>query len=171
MPWLADHQVGGSSVFPAAGFVEMVLAAGSLRHPDQPVQIEDFEIRTPLILDVRHSKTVRLKLDEHGGHFLISSRDRLSDDPWQPHVTGRIAAQATRTQPPVPQVANDADIHLGTKEIYDAARKIGLDYGPAFQAVETVEGAGRLIATQLGLPASVEASLDKFLIHPCLLYG
>ncbi len=171
MPWLADHQVGGSSVFPAAGFVEMVLAAGSLRHPDQPVQIEDFEIRTPLILDVRHSKTVRLKLDEHGGHFLISSRDRLSDDPWQPHVTGRIAAQATRTQPPVPQATNDAEMHLGAAEIYDAARKIGLDYGPAFQAVEKVEGSGRLIAAQLGLPAAVEADLGKFLIHPSLLDG
>ena len=170
-PWLADHQVGGSAVFPAAGFVEMVLAAGSLRHPDQPVQIEDFEIRTPLILDARHSKTVRLKLDEHGGHFLISSRDRLSEDPWQPHVTGRIAAQATRMSPSVPLATNDAEIDLGAAEIYGAAKKIGLDYGPAFQAIEKVEASGRTISAQLGLPAVVEADLGKFLIHPCLLDG
>lgn len=170
-PWLADHTVGGSAVFPAAGFVEMVLAAGSLRHPDQPVQIENFEIRSPLVLDARHSKSVRLKLDEHTGLFVISSRDRLSEDPWQPHVTGQIAEQATRISPSVSQVSNDRSPDHSAAEIYDIAKRIGLDYGPAFQALEKVATYGRVIAAQLGLPSVVDADLNKFFIHPCLLDG
>jgi phthiocerol/phenolphthiocerol synthesis type-I polyketide synthase C len=169
--WLAEHQVGGSAVFPAAGFVEMVLAAGALRHPDQPVQIEDFEIRTPLLLDERHSKTVRLKLEEHGGQFLISSRDRLSEDAWQPHVTGRIAAQAGKSQPALPANDGEENLRLGSKEIYEAARHIGLDYGPAFQAIETVTACGRTLTSTLRVPETVEKDLSKFLLHPSLLDG
>ncbi len=170
-PWLADHQVGGSTVFPAAAFVEMVLAAGALRHPDHPVQIEDFEIRTPLLLDARHSKTVRFALDEYNGQFLIKSRDRLSEDPWQPHVTGRIAAQAGKTLPEVPARIAEAEASLAGADIYAVAQDLGLHYGPAFQAIEAVTGSGNQLNATLRAPEPVSADLAKYHIHPAVLDG
>ena len=171
MPWLADHRVGGSAVFPAAGFIEMALAAASLRHPGQTIQLEDFEIRTPLVLDSKHSKTVRLTLEENGGHFVIKSRDRLSEDQWQPHAMGRIASQSSRFQPEPPSRIKKPEESITAKEIYAAARMLGLEYGPAFQSLKSVSGnSGQLDATLI-LPEPVEINSERFLLHPTLLDG
>jgi len=170
-PWLNDHQVGGAAVFPAAGFVEMVLAAGALRHPDQPVQIENFEILTPLVLDARRSKTVRLSLEEHSGQFLIKSRDRLSEDPWQPHVTGCIAAQAGKSLPAMPARVTEAEAFFTGADIYAAAQALGLHYGPAFQAIEAVTQSGNQLNATLRTPEPIAADLGKFHVHPAMLDG
>jgi phthiocerol/phenolphthiocerol synthesis type-I polyketide synthase C len=172
MAWLDDHQVGGAAVFPAAGFIEMALAAGALRHPDQPVQIEDFEIRTPLVLNARHSKTVRLTVEEHTGRFLIKSRDRLSEDAWQPHVTGNIAAQAAKTAPQPPAMPRgERRTDLAADQIYDAARSLGLHYGPAFQAVTSVTSIGTEIHARLITPEEVKEDVSFYCVHPSLFDG
>jgi acyl transferase domain-containing protein/NADPH:quinone reductase-like Zn-dependent oxidoreductase len=171
-PWLDDHQVGGSPVFPAAGFVEMALAAGALRHPGQPVQIEDFEIRTPLVLDDRRAKTVRLTLDEHTGQFLIKSRERLSEDAWQPHVTGRLTAQAGKLSPNIATAdGQPAEVELTGTDIYAIAKQLGLDYGPAFQTVSHVSGSSYVIDANLRLPEALTPDVDRYLLHPTLLDG
>lgn len=171
MPWLADHQVGGSVVFPAAGFIEMALAAASLRHPGQIPQLEDFEIRTPLVLDSKHSKTVRLTLEEHGGHFVIKSRDRLSEDQWQPHAVGRIASQPARVQTETPGRVKKPQESITAKEIYSSARVLGLEYGPAFQSLKSVSGNSGQLDAAIVLPEPVEIDSERFLLHPSLLDG
>ncbi|MFM8982337.1 MAG: SDR family NAD(P)-dependent oxidoreductase [Spartobacteria bacterium] len=171
MPGRADHQVGGSAVFPAAGFIEMALAAASLRHPGQTIQIEDFEIRTPLVLDGKHSKTVRLTFEENTGHFILKSRDRLSEDQWQPHAVGRISSQPARFQPEPPDALKKPDESIGAAEIYDAARMLGLNYGPAFQSLKSVSGNSNQLDSLLVLPEAVEINSESFLLHPSLLDG
>lgn len=170
-PWLADHQVGGTAVFPAAAFVEMALAAGALRHPERPVQIEDFEIRTPLVLDSRRSKTTRLTLEENTGHFLIESRERLSADRWQLHVTGRLAAVAEPQTVKTPSLQQQAELEMGREEVYAIADELGLEYGPAFQAVESVCAGQNVIDSVLRVPREVSPEFDRFLLHPALLDG
>ena len=172
LTWLDDHKVGGSAVFPAAGFLEMALAAAALRHPDQPVQIEDFEIRTPLLLDGKHSKTVRLSLDEQSGRFFIKSRDRLSEDPWQPHVTGHIAAQPAKVAPSAPTARPLTNgQRISAEEIYRTASKLGLLYGPAFQAVQEVTAGDGEIRAKLAQPERALPHGDKYLVHPVSFDG
>jgi phthiocerol/phenolphthiocerol synthesis type-I polyketide synthase C len=146
--------------------------AAALRHPDQPVQIEDFEIRTPLLLDAKHSKTVRLSLDEHSGRFLIKSRDRLSEDPWQPHVTGHIAAQPAKTAPSAPAARPlTSGQRISAEEIYRTAGELGLFYGPAFQAVQEVTAGDGEIRAKLAKPEKVTPHGDKYLVHPVSFDG
>jgi acyl transferase domain-containing protein len=77
VPYLADHVVGGAVMFPAAGFIEMALAAAG---PSEGTShaIESLEIRAPLVLEGAASKTVRFTLGDDGS-FTIRSRPRLSD--------------------------------------------------------------------------------------------
>ena len=172
MPWLGDHRVGDAPVFPAAGFMEMALAAASLRHGEQSLQIEDFEIRNPLILDARRSKVVRFCLDEHDGHFVIKSRERLSKDPWQTNVTGRISRHADRTTPEIPSCeVSGSGFELAREELYEIARGLGLNYGPAFQAVAHVSGTPTVIAARLAVPESLASNQAGYLLHPSMLDG
>src|SRR6266404_4878160 len=90
LPIYADHAVGGGAVFPAAGFVEMALAAGRARRRIEqrseapPQVIEELEILAPLLLDADRSRTVRLKLDAADGRFTIVGRERLLHSPRRP---------------------------------------------------------------------------------------
>ena len=50
LAFLKDHKVENHLIFPAAGFVELVLEAGTQLFEGRSFVIEDFEIRKPLIL-------------------------------------------------------------------------------------------------------------------------
>ncbi len=96
MPWLADHVVGGAVVFPAAGFIEMALAACASVYPQSPPVIEYLNIAAPLPITSGITKRVRFELSSDDGRFSIQSCSRLSSEPWTIHVTGRITRGASR---------------------------------------------------------------------------
>ncbi len=67
LPVYADHVVGDAVVFPAAGFIEMALAASMQWHESEYHQLEEFEIRLPLLLDKGSARTVRCYINEVDG--------------------------------------------------------------------------------------------------------
>lgn len=173
-PFLKDHQVGGAVVFPAAGFVEMALAAGMMRHASEKIELENFEIHVPLLLSEAHSKTVRLSLDEHSGQFVIKSRDRLSDERWMTHVSGRVlkndaAPSDGRQVMAVPHSGNPQIISSG--DLYRMAAGIGLVYGEAFQSIDSIEISEKTIHATLKTPECLDGEMDGYLLHPSFLDG
>ena len=168
-PLLADHAVGGASVFPAAGFVEMALAAGTARRPGAAQVIEDLEILSPLVLERDHSSSVRLQLDSDGS-FTIRSRDRIHGDGWRTHAVGRLVEDCVlsdSTAPPRPAGAPDvtASAH------YELTHSLGLDYGPAFKSVNAGWIGGDGLIGSLALPECAAQALQPALLHPALLDG
>jgi acyl transferase domain-containing protein/NADPH:quinone reductase-like Zn-dependent oxidoreductase/acyl carrier protein len=157
LPALGDHRVGGEAVVPAAGFAEMALAAAAEMQAADAYEIEDMEIRAPLVVDAQRSKTVRFSLDPGDGRFQIKSRDRLSAEAWRVHVTGRVwtacpgAASIARAE--VPEVAG-----VRADEHYGLTAAVGLDYGPAFQQVAEAWRDGERIVAKLKPAAETEAT-------------
>jgi len=140
LPVYADHVVGSGAVLPASGFVELALAAGlerrRLEHnaTGAPLVIEDLEILAPMLLASGYSRTVRLQLDATNGRFTIISRERLRDDPWRTHVTGRLVEDCLASGTlPLGRPARDPDVQGETH--YEFARTLGLHYGAAFRSV------------------------------------
>jgi acyl transferase domain-containing protein/NADPH:quinone reductase-like Zn-dependent oxidoreductase/acyl carrier protein/NADP-dependent 3-hydroxy acid dehydrogenase YdfG len=135
-PALADHVVGGATVFPAAGFAEVALAAGSLWQPGEVSEIEDLEIRAPLILGDEPSRIMRCSIDPRDGQLSIKSREQMSTEAWTLHVVGRVLREATPIR---------LNRELGTLPLRQPdftaqshgllTQAAGLDYGPAFAAV------------------------------------
>jgi phthiocerol/phenolphthiocerol synthesis type-I polyketide synthase C len=177
LPVYADHVVGGGAVLPAAGFVEMALAAGlerrrlEQRAPDGAQVIEDLEIVAPLLLESDRSRTVRLRLHADDGRFTIISRERLHDDPWRTHATGRLVEDclASSAAPMTAIPARQPDVPGATH--YEFARSLGLHYGPAFRSVASAwyrrEGVLGAIAT----PPEIAAQTATALLHPAYLDG
>ncbi|AZV31027.1 hypothetical protein [Cobetia sp. ICG0124] len=160
--WLADHQVGESAVFPGAGYLEQCLAAAhewqaaSAEEDSLPdvLDLEDFEIRAPLLLDDTTLRLTRLSLDSRNGAMRLESRETRAEDAdkWNLHAVAR-AFTATRGRllerraPALPTRAADLDreAHIA------AAAQLGLHYGPHFRAAEQIwvdasAGAGALRA-------------------------
>jgi acyl transferase domain-containing protein/acyl carrier protein len=175
--WLQDHRVLGSAVFPAAGFVEMALAAAGAAWGETPTRLEAFEILQPLVLfgpcqvqlvlvpDPSAARAGEVRILGHCGDRLPA---RPSD--WKTHARGRVRAlsetppstsletvrrSCTRTQ--------DVDAH------YRNLAERGLDYGPAFRAVlEIWQGTGEAL-TRIDLPADARAGASGYRLHPLLL--
>ena len=75
-PWIADHKVGGISVFPAAGYVEVMLAAAREVYPDGANAMLALDIFRPLIFDGSTSLDTSLRLARESGIADFLSRRR-----------------------------------------------------------------------------------------------
>ena len=139
MPWLADHMVGGAAVVPAAALIEMGLAAARARHESAAaLDLLDVEIGRALVIEPHVLREVRLRVGSAAGDFVISSRPRLSEEPWTVHMVGRIAASdADEARPEAPSGAPVG--HVPAASLYALASGMGLDYGEAFQVVSGID--------------------------------
>jgi acyl transferase domain-containing protein/NADPH:quinone reductase-like Zn-dependent oxidoreductase/NADP-dependent 3-hydroxy acid dehydrogenase YdfG/acyl carrier protein len=163
LPFLADHKVEDAVVFPAAGFVEMLLAAGRILHPGAPVELRDLDIVAPLVLDGEGEREVRTR-EMAPGTFLVESRPRLSADGFAPLV------KATVGRAPAPPAAERMPIEgetVDSERLYALTQTFGLPYGTAFRRAESVTvGAGR--ARVRLLPGLEEGfALDPTLFDSC----
>ncbi|PTR21324.1 type I polyketide synthase [Pseudomonas sp. GV085] len=171
-PSLGDHMVGDSVLFPGAGFTEVALAAALQYQPGEYVEIEELEIHSPLLLHSDFSKKVRVMIDTTDGAISIVSRSTAQAEPWVQHVVARLVGEArggllASTAPVVPARAPDftSSGHLAL------TRAVGLNYGPAYQAVEAGWIDGNQVLARLTVPAPIEAELATLNVHPALLDG
>ena len=91
------------SIFPAAGFVEMVLEAGVQWFEGRAFAVEDFEIRKPLILpDPVSGVHLELSYDPAERTFVIQSKFEQGST-WSVHVVGSDARRAHGGPPSAPR--------------------------------------------------------------------
>ncbi|SEM99126.1 Acyl transferase domain-containing protein [Pseudomonas sp. ok272] len=169
-PTLADHKVGDAVLFPGAGFTELVIAAAQCYQPGEYVDIEELEIHSPLVLHADSSKHVRVQIDSSDGAISVASRSISQDEPWARHVVARLPGEArgvllAEPAPVLPTRVPDftrAD-HL------NMTAAVGLNYGPAYQAIEAGWIDGDQVLAQLIAPSEISEELATLHLHPALL--
>jgi acyl transferase domain-containing protein/NADPH:quinone reductase-like Zn-dependent oxidoreductase/NADP-dependent 3-hydroxy acid dehydrogenase YdfG/acyl carrier protein len=170
LAWLADHKVGQAVVFPAAGYVDIALAAG-WEVFDGPVEITGLTISRALSLPFDDpAMDVRLYIIlSRDGTVTVTSRSGERPE-WVAHTRGRIR-RLLRDRPSAVDVAalrcHLPGVHTA-QEHYAACARAGLPYGPAFQTVIRLQaGDGEVLADYT---ATIEFS-DTHLAHPTVLDG
>ncbi|MEV0375934.1 SDR family NAD(P)-dependent oxidoreductase, partial [Streptomyces sp. NPDC050636] len=166
LPWLTDHVMGGSVLFPATGFLELAMRAGDHVGCDR---VEEFVLMTPLVLTEESAARIQVLVgaaDETGARSLsaYSRLDDASDLPWVQHANGtlttgeRIADFGSQVWPPQDAVVVDLE------GFYD-----GTGYGPAFQGLRSVWRRENEVFVEAALPGQVAEEAGSFGIHPALL--
>jgi acyl transferase domain-containing protein/NADPH:quinone reductase-like Zn-dependent oxidoreductase/NADP-dependent 3-hydroxy acid dehydrogenase YdfG/acyl carrier protein len=168
-PWLADHAVAGTVLFPGAGFVELVLRAG-----DQvgcPV-IEELTLSAPLVLPAVGGIRVQVVLsaDESGRRAVsVYSAGAQPGSEWTLHARGELSAASVEPStdlsvwPPVGAAA--ADLTGG----YERLAGLGYEYGPAFRGLRGMWRRGSEIFAEVALPEGIVPTVRAFGMHPVLL--
>ena len=169
-PTLADHKVGEAVLFPGAGFAELALAAAQCFQPGDFVDVEELEIHSPLILSPEHSKQVRVSIDEADGTLSVTSRTLGESEAWAQHVVARLPGEARGVlldarAPCVPNRPADFDREAHLR----LTQAVGLNYGPAYQAVECGWIEGDQILARLSVPAAIETEIGSLHLHPAIL--
>ena len=171
--FLKDHRVEDSVVFPAAGFIEVALAACREEvGGGRPIVLEGFEIESPLVLSESKSTQVQTTLGDGGRFEIHSQTGKPGEQHWMRHVTG-VAVGASDLKTPAKFDWNELKARLslteGGQAFYHRFDRTGLDYGPRFRNIETAwigkeEVLGRFLDT-----SSFEDEVAGYLIHPALL--
>jgi acyl transferase domain-containing protein/thioesterase domain-containing protein/acyl carrier protein len=171
-PWLKDHRVQGHIVFPGAGYVDAALAAGASLHPSQQVELEDFEFLRALHLpedkDPIQLQTAFAPLD---ARLTFLSRGDDVDDNWVRNASARVRAHAEPSSETLDlnRLKKSLTHQTSRKEIYTATSRAGLDYGAAFQTLESVRFNDGESLGEIHLPPELSDSAALHRIHPSIL--
>ena len=163
-PWLADHVVQGSMLFPGTAFVELAIRAGDEAGCGR---LDELTLAAPLIL---HDAAVRLQVvvgPEDSGRRSLGIYSQAEDaSEWVQHGSGWLSSSidapvAVAEWPP----AGAVEIDVTSR--YDELAAQGFDYGPVFAGLRRVWQAGDQLAAEVALPEQTDAT--AFGLHPALL--
>lgn len=179
VPWLRDHSLGGSAIFPAAGHLSLAIEA--LRQvteaKDETVQgvvLRDVDIRTALVIpdsDDGVEVISHLHSPTNGSSWYTFDVQTLVDGRWNVHCEGRIS---TTPGPGSPAGDRSTDVELthrtSGKQWYDAFERVGFHYGKAFQQLQDIRTHPKYhdAEAKVGIKASsgAMAGESRYLLHP-----
>jgi acyl transferase domain-containing protein/NADP-dependent 3-hydroxy acid dehydrogenase YdfG/acyl carrier protein len=169
-PWLADHAIAGTILFPGAGLVELAITAGDQAGCET---LEEFVIETPLVLAADAEADVQLAVgapDDCGRRSVaVYSRPECAPQEGQWTRHGKGVLSATAVTPAVDGLASWPPDGATAIDLDGAYRRIadrGYEYGPAFQGLRAVWRRGDDWFAEVMLPEHVDPG--RFGIHPAL---
>ncbi|TGO73554.1 hypothetical protein BELL_0351g00040 [Botrytis elliptica] len=189
IPWLFDHNLGGSVVFPAAGYLSMavealrqVLDSTMLNIRYQGVRFRDTSFKLAMVIpDTDDGLEVQLRLQPvtksskeieaiwYG--FVVES---FAEGRWQTHSEGMIAANPTPradtsfNEPPTSH--NKMTQSTSSKRWYSSFSRVGFNYGPSFQGLHNIIAAKGIKEATADVDLTTKSGLmtgeSRYILHP-----
>jgi acyl transferase domain-containing protein/NAD(P)-dependent dehydrogenase (short-subunit alcohol dehydrogenase family)/acyl carrier protein len=174
--FLSHHRVFETAILPAAGYLEMGLAAGRAAFKSDSILVEDFVIHQALVFPEHENKTIQVVLtpeDTSAYAFQIFSLANDGDHPdWTCHASGKVILMETQpsTQPDLSSIQTQCLDEIPIDDFYQLYVKRGIEHGSNFRAIEELRRSsnGEAIAL-IQLPESLSAEPSDFYLHPVVL--
>ncbi|KAI1146399.1 hypothetical protein F4825DRAFT_456522 [Nemania diffusa] len=185
VPWLKDHNLGGTAIFPAAGHLSLGIEA--LRQicetsgkAFEGVKLRDIDIKTALVVpDDDDGVEVIIKLESPteptSTWYNFSVESPGADGEWTVHCNGRISAigesETSQASTVAPVDESALTQRVSGRRWYDAFRRVGFYYGETFQQLRHARTA-RSLHHATGDVTIRECCLEvmqgesRYLIHP-----
>ncbi|MDI1477096.1 type I polyketide synthase [Polyangium sp. y55x31] len=175
LPYLADHRVAGSVVFPATAYAEMALAALSLVQDGGVLVIEEMSLERMLMLDPGVTRELQLVLVEQEGEaaqVTIASRV-MGEKAWVRHATAKVRVDLATAQPrsssPPRAMMEGPNAAITAAEHYARMDALGLVYGASFRGLQSVKIDQGEVVAHVRLPSALDAQASAYQVHPALL--
>jgi acyl transferase domain-containing protein len=174
MAFLKDHKVDSHVIFPAAGFVDLILEAGVQLFEGRAFVVEDFEIRKPLILpDPASGVHIELSYDATESTFAIQSRFDQGAA-WTLHVVGSMRGE--RTESVFASTTWESAATPGTEPVevesfYRHMSDLGLRYGEEFRSIRELSAGVGHSEGRVALSEVIATRAGEYALHPVLFDG
>lgn len=194
-PWLQDHKIQKTIVYPAAGMVTMVLEAAKQLSEDNPrvsgYEITDMTIEKAIVVpETKHGVEVALNMTRpdieleaagiYDDRFAIYSKQL--DMPWQRNASGCVriciapneAQQAFHTHHTRYESARSCCTNaIAPRQLYEVLDNIGMNYGPTFRNIKELRTSNQTCVSRITIPDTRSKMPEKFefahLLHPATL--
>jgi acyl transferase domain-containing protein/acyl carrier protein len=175
--FLNDHKVFDAVIFPASGYVEMMIRALSLNQPQTmlPFEIHNINIELPLMLEKDSEKILQTVVggsDQEKTIKIYSLQESLgSERNWSLHAQGEshLVVQSNQNNVDVKQLQQARQrctTKVNSNAFYNILSKCGLHYGKEFQIVDD------FCCTDNEFVATLRSSTgERFLANPVLIDG
>ncbi|MFE3002606.1 type I polyketide synthase, partial [Nocardia sp. NPDC059246] len=170
-PWLADHRVLGTVLFPGTGLVELALHAGERVGR---TSLEDLVLQAPLVLPESGGVAVRIVVaaeDETGRSavriYSCPDGDVDSATSWTLNAEGALAPDEVEAPGDLTSWPPVGAQPLPIEGAYDELLDAGYGYGPFFQGLQAAWQRGDDVFAEVALPDPQDAK--GFGLHPALL--
>lgn len=170
-PYLADHCLDDTVIFPGAGYVEAGLAVHQAVNPQAVYTLEGLEFHKLLAVDPKNTTIMHLRYDPEKSEYKVYSRAKTDDAAWELHASGRLVPGAGRPRPRVVL----ADLEAACEEKIDAAayyERLGLSrfhYGPYFQTVRSIRLGPNHGFAEIRGHEELADDPAPYIVHPTLL--
>ncbi len=178
--YLADHQVQGSAVTPAAGYIAQALAAAEELFGSGQHGLANLSIQQAMFLPDGVRRRVQVSATpESGGEstfevYSLVDNEGGASTAWAMHATGTLLHESkSNADVQIDMIdlsaARDRAVAFRShEEFYQSMSERGLAYGPAFQMLgELYRGTDDSVAT-VELAESVKRKAPNYHLHPVL---
>jgi NADPH:quinone reductase-like Zn-dependent oxidoreductase len=198
MPWVQDHKIQGSIIYPAAGSIAMVLEAAKQLLGAQnltSLELKDVEFSAPIHVTSEYDTQIVLHLSAQRPNqtkdvqYSFRAFSTTSEAAYETLVCcgiirghfGSTLLNADKEQ----QMLQDLQFSFqdakkkcpdtfDDEQLYERLRTIGLEYGPTFKTLTNISYGieGHALATCRPLPSEVVLMTSpEFTVHPSRLDG
>ncbi|MFJ9891313.1 SDR family NAD(P)-dependent oxidoreductase, partial [Streptomyces sp. NPDC091287] len=163
-PWLAEHAVEGTALFPGTGFLDLALHAADVTGAGS---VDDLTLEAPLTLTEQGTVALQVAVGapDAAGRRPLAIHSRPGDTAgWTRHASGTLAPTTTATeQLPWPPPGEPVDL----TGAYDELATRGYAYGPLFQGLTALWHHGDDLYAEVTLPEDTDTTGHT--LHPALL--
>ena len=164
-PFLVDHAIDGSVVFPAAGYVEMMFAAGREVFGEGSIELENVEILEAMVLQNDRNELVQTSFDPSRNRISVMSRPRGSNLEWTLRARAIVRLLPERQSHATRPVKAPRRKPMAGAKFYKKIAARGYQYGPMFQGTRRIWDGDR---DALSFVQRRELDTKDFLFHPAL---
>ncbi|EMD93080.1 hypothetical protein COCC4DRAFT_139661 [Bipolaris maydis ATCC 48331] len=156
MPWITDHMLQGTVVYPGAGFICMALEGLLQAQPQTDKVITGYRLRdidmlaALVIPEGDNGIEVQLSLKPCGDKAIYARGWRefqvfsvTHDDKWNEHCRGLICIEYDGKSAPKAPVAvrekREYRTRVSPSDVYGSMHRVGIQHGPIFQNLKAVQ--------------------------------
>jgi polyketide synthase PksN len=168
LPYLRDHQVFDDLIYPGAGHVEILLAAGVYGLNSTAIKLANVSFEAPLRFAGNQPVSTQVLMTPTEGGYEVSIYSKKKDLAWTAHAKGTVSARDQNQM--LASIELDAietrcKTKVDVKNLYQRLAHNGLHLGKAFQGMDTV-----FIGDHEALgEVKLSVSAKTYFAHPALL--
>lgn len=180
-PYLKDHKIQDTVVFPGAGYIEIIWAAIYDLFGEGGHLIQNLSLKNALPLQEDKSAILQVILTQEIADTykiaIYSAQNSNGENDWVEHAEATIHVKATQERMlpnslPVDVVETIVqDTIISAEEHYQQTTSIALPYGDAFQTVTHLRKGENFILAEIKAVSTIQNSIQKYFIHPAILDG
>ncbi|MEY9891973.1 acyl transferase domain-containing protein [Catenulispora sp. MAP5-51] len=169
-PWIADHVVLDTVLFPGTGFVELAMRAGVATGCEA---VRELMLEAPLVVPAGGAAVqVSVEGPDADGRRSFSIHSRDDDGSWTRNATGILDAEpveAAGSGPDLVRWPPSGAVPIEVDGGYERLAEEGYRYGAAFRGLRAAWRDGEDLYAEVALPESALAEAAAYSLHPALL--
>ncbi|MCG8331292.1 MAG: type I polyketide synthase [Chitinophagales bacterium] len=171
-PFLNDHQVNDTIVFPGASYVEAGIALHHKIFGTKACTLQKIDFKQMLIKQADAVQVLRFQFIPELQQYTVHSKIKTAGSDWQQHAVGRLLEeplQKTISQAGLEAIKQICPEEIDTMQLYQTLEKGGLSYGPYFQGMKQLFKGDKKVLTRIEGHSNLSDNQDQYFLHPTIL--